>query len=1770
MAVPEPPPVDVSLPFADQEHLRQGAGTFEAPYVFRSPDEYWIVVASDPRTGRHAMARFPCDPGDDTAAGQARRQAEVKEFTGRTRTTGREKAVALAGRWKQIHHEVRGPNRTPRSRPRRWPYEPKEHTAGAPIRFEADGESLTGQVWGTSPRGRHRYALTDDQRLFHVRLDTLTGQRINPGTDLTTPFSKATAAPTSEEPAAADPAAQEADPPDPPPDPLADETRPGSNYEAARRVEELLRADEFDLARAYTIREYDDPIIGPDLGKLQGLYHRLHPAQDMGDLAHRELEQVYHLSQRTYARDAAHRRAHHAEAQRIANVLSAEEHTAIGAQLQTLARTSDVERGPLRTEVLDALTDLSHTFPAQDVVALLERANTLDPAEAGGREALRARLTLPTADDPAFADALVFDHDTRTWHLPPTTPDSVRQVLHRHGFSGPYSHTDPWLTLTEDLSINAMRERMGHLYTALGQLPQTPPRADAHLWRARASAVLQEPESERRARMNQAQKQARERIDELVGRGELREALAVVHEHIAELRANAFLPGVSERSPEFEDLYLGVYAQAEHRRELLDAELVTLPDDAQTMARMAEEYRRQRPHLDEQTIAEAFAPATPRTSPAGSLDREEFPMTESNVPTYVAPRLERPRTLTEEQLTQLPAYLRKAMTGHSIASNAHGQRISLEGVSNPTKKELLERRNWMRTGPDGHLYLTEEGERVREAVWQMDLAASTPAPDPGTSSTPTELGEAAVADDNDRLFPELDTSPEPTSPAQTPAGPNFGDIFAGIASQAVKAAHPSAAEAMTLLNGLQGLDEQARQDRRMASLTEIQQVSLSQPADQVVALIDRANTADPEGALLREPLRMDHNLPAVASPEFEHVMVLDRETRTWHVTTETPWDVREVLHRHGFSGTASHTDPWLTLTGNADEETFNRILSRVYTDLSRLPDVPPRTVRPRWSAAIDRTSTDSARARRARLQAAHAQADARVSELLGEGEVSGAMAAVHEHYAELRRGAVLPSHSDSDPDFPDLYMRVADESQNRKDDLDRELAASPPLDETDARRWTDEYRRQSPHLSEQAILETVGLAEAQGAQALDEAALDLDAPAAADDGASAPPQEETATSAAIDSTTTQSSSETDQASTYSPDTDSSSEAAEETSAITLPAPGSDPAEEDPAASNNASPAGSDEAPAPAGEAPTPRAAAPEPTDTSFVSRLRGTIRNAWRLSHAVRAPVQDESTPFSESTVAANDGTSAPAEDAAAAAAPGSTTAETPPDTAPPALTAVEEASGVLDTGSDSEEIPPERQAMVDADVVPEEADGDFFVPTPAPGQEASAAPVSQPATDIPQGALIAADPGGDADEAARVATSFGNDPDHRPAAQIDLGEDISDSDGQQPVRGVEFLLSETDTSTPEEESAGPERNGWVDQLPDRGAAPDPRTINGHTIRANQRQWQSTWEKHGRAEALKATEDSVYATMREQFRAALRQDQDVRLVMPSNDPARVAEFIDMADKAGFEITLSARIHPAPIRRMQGLSQLADHFQQQQVERAALPDELRTEYDNLKTILTDAYENRSVHRIDLYPHNDNKAASSHRRVGDLNPDGTWGETTWSKHSHIKTEIHKLEEATISPTQRQWINKETMRIHQELPPRVNTHGLYRQMHDAITGTIDHLRSKQGLAQLNPDGARNVNMQAADAPTHPEHSQPEVDPHNPGPEPHPDERAQHPGVPEPRREPTGEPTPHESAPVARRRRRVDAARVDGHVNTGPVETHAAAASVHTRQPVRGRTAG
>lgn len=1651
VAVPEPPPMDPTMWFEEQDHLRTGAGTFEAPYVFRSLDEYWMVVASDPRRGRHAVARFPCDPGDDTAAGQARRQAEVAEFMGRTGTTGREKAVALAEQWKKIHRQTHSPARAPKPRPRRWPYEPKEHAAGAPISFEADGEHLTGQVWGTSPRARHRYALTDDQRLFHVSLDTLTGQRIAPGTDLNAPA----AAP--EEPA---PAAEAAASDPPPPEPLAGEVRPGSNFAAVQRVHELLRAGDFDRARAYARREADDPIFGPDLGALQGLHRRLEAATSLSDLVDREAAEVYRLArgaeplteeQRRERRRQAHDEhvrwllevlppdsAHHTRARRLDAELRAEEHTALNDRIRALAHADDAERAPIREELLEDLYALSRTATAPEVVALVDRANLNDPDGAHARESLRARLSLPPADDPAFADVLVLDHDTRTWHLPATTPDRVREALHEHGFAATHSATDPWVTLTEDLDTGALRERLGRLYTTLGQLPEAPPRTDARLWRSRLNATLQEPEDARRARMGQAQERARERIADLAARGDLAEAFTVVHEHIADLRRNGFLPGVIERNPDFEDLYLGVYAEAERRRELLDIELAMLPDDPETLEGMAEQYRRQCPHLDERTVLETVGLAAPDIIRIAPRSREEPAMSTPDRQT------EPPHSLTQTELAELRPYLRKAMSGPSEARNAHGQRISLEGVSNRTRKELLQTRQWMRTGPDGQLYLTEEGERVREALWRQELDAD-PAPNPA-SPAPTEPGEPTMAEGEPTLFPDLDTAPAAERPPEQDPEPQ----------QTAAPDRPAPADhALRLLEGWQDLDEDTRVQRRTRFLEEAYRDFSTRPGPETVALIDRANDIDPDGAHARESLRSNLAAPAASDPAFADVMVFDRNTRTWHVTPATPDSAREVLQRHGFAGSYSHTDPWLTLTREVDDPTLDRILSRVYTDLGRVPDAPPRLTRSLWWQQAVRDAPDSAPERQERLQAAQDAVRERIAALVDAGDLRGAVDAVHDHYADLRRGGFLPGPSlppgvtDHEPEFPDLYGDVLQQAQARKDALDREMAAAPPQSPTERRSRAEEYRRQSPHLSEQAIRDIVGLQTSEDAE-----------PARAADGdGSAPPPE----------------------------------AAPEASAAQTPP-------------DTAPPAG-EETPAPA---PDPQ----EDFDSLDIGAGQDDIPPEW-LALADEQVLEEDLVPLED---APGDGPEP------TAAAP------EPPAPAQDAEPARADQDGAADRDSLSN--PPTRE--------------------PAVTEQPEAALRPEPF----EGDLLAPDPGGDADEGARTATSFGHGPDQRRTAAIDLAEPAPDGDDQDR-KHLEVVLGEGQAPAQGEEPEGPARAGAVEQLPEQAPAPDPHTIDGRAIRARHKQWQSTWETQGRAAAITATEADVYATMRDQLQAALRQETNVRLVMPSNDPARVKEFIAMAEQAGFEITLSARIPPAPVRRMQGLAQLAHHFQEQTLQRAALPQELRADHDNLTQILTDAYENRSVHRINLYNHTDHVPASSHRRVGDLNPDGTWGETTWSKHSHIKEEIHKLEEARISKAERRWINDETTRIHQDLPPIEHTHGPYRDAHKAITDTIDHLRSKQGLAQLNETST--VHVHTADGAAPAEHPEP-ADAHDPGPRP--EEQDGHSAE--------SERAPAETAP-RRRRAGLGAARVDGDM---PATSSAEHAPAHTPAAapsrVRGVTAG
>ncbi|QKW32439.1 hypothetical protein HUT17_04720 (plasmid) [Nocardiopsis flavescens] len=337
-------------------------------------------------------------------------------------------------------------------------------------------------------------------------------------------------------------------------------------------------------------------------------------------------------------------------------------------------------------------------------------------------------------------------------------------------------------------------------------------------------------------------------------------------------------------------------------------------------------------------------------------------------------------------------------------------------------------------------------------------------------------------------------------------------------------------------------------------------------------------------------------------------------------------------------------------------------------------------------------------------------------------------------------------------------------------------------------------------------------------------------------------------------------------------------------------------------------------------------------------------------------------------------------------------------------------------------------------------------------GVDAQQAPTKNPANDPPEPAFESTDaappePGSDQPANDHITPTTG-------------GALASDDKAQ---RKADLIVGQADAAASAPATGGPAPRGRVEPLAHHETASVPVTIDGHAIRAGHGPWRAAWEQKGRAEAIRETESYVYSTMREQFQTALEQGRNVRLVLPSNNPEHVQQFIRMASEAGFEITLSARVPPNHLRRMQGIQQLAHHFCEQTLERAALPDELRTEHENLNKILTDAYENQSVHRIDLYSHDGDTPESTHRRLGDPNPGGTPGETTWSKDSHIRDEIDSLEKATV-PGQREWINDETLRIHQELSRVGDRDDTYRRARAAINSTIDHLRGELGLEQLN----------------------------------------------------------------------------------------------------------
>ncbi|UOE22258.1 hypothetical protein NI17_024140 (plasmid) [Thermobifida halotolerans] len=398
-----------------------------------------------------------------------------------------------------------------------------------------------------------------------------------------------------------------------------------------------------------------------------------------------------------------------------------------------------------------------------------------------------------------------------------------------------------------------------------------------------------------------------------------------------------------------------------------------------------------------------------------------------------------------------------------------------------------------------------------------------------------------------------------------------------------------------------------------------------------------------------------------------------------------------------------------------------------------------------------------------------------------------------------------------------------------------------------------------------------------------------------------------------------------------------------------------------------------------------------------------------------------------------------------------------------------------------------------------------------------------EPDADRPGGQAAEDESGNGDEEPARAEAAFNRDSfaAERPSLHIEF-PDEQQGDQEQRRGRAELVLGEpaqesdrSDSQTEENTSEDQEQRR-VHEIPRLDAGEGPHTIDGRRLRAAHRDWQPTLERKGRAAAIQAVDPKVYEQMRRQFEAAMNADRDVRLVLPSNDPERVEEFVRMARERGYEVTLSARIPPVPQRQMSMLSQLNEHFHNRTLYHAITPDESRSEYANLKQILSNAYQEQSVDRIELYPRTGRTPAVIHQLTGEIGADGRNHNLVWSKDTHIQDEIEALERARLTPREQDHIRDETQRIADNLPEPEEVHGDYREARDHIADGVDYLRRIQGLAPLDKDRARRATVEAES--THPDEHAP--DNAEAAPQPRGEDTDWHPKEPSPEHEPGPEP--------------------------------------------------
>src|SRR5699024_4027868 len=284
---------------------------------------------------------------------------------------------------------------------------------------------------------------------------------------------------------------------------------------------------------------------------------------------------------------------------------------------------------------------------------------------------------------------------------------------------------------------------------------------------------------------------------------------------------------------------------------------------------------------------------------------------------------------------------------------------------------------------------------------------------------------------------------------------------------------------------------------------------------------------------------------------------------------------------------------------------------------------------------------------------------------------------------------------------------------------------------------------------------------------------------------------------------------------------------------------------------------------------------------------------------------------------------------------------------------------------------------------------------------------------------------------------------------------------------------------------------------------PKGTLIDGRKIRAADKRWQRLLEgKGGRSAARKKVDPKVYEQMRKQLKKALDNDTDVHLVMPTNDLEQLRQFISMAREYGYEITLSARIPPEPVRVLETVEQLNSHLHKGHPERAISATESRQEYANLREILSTVHQEHLVDRVECYPREgvttDPTSVIRNHLIGDQdNP-------RWSLGGTVEEHISFLERSEVSADEDHRLRTRVPEIAQGLLPdeviQQNQPHL-KWAHDQIKDGVNYLARTNAERQPFKDAARRTTITTNEEAVADHKDSPAA----PSPEPFPNEHTQ-----------------------------------------------------------------